>query len=66
MSHGGSPQEGMEGLENVTDYGEMLKSRLPEDIHVEILHGKMKPADKRELWTPLPQGIFMCWCPPLS
>lgn len=56
MSHGGSPQEGMEGLENVTDYGEMLKSRLPEDIHVEILHGKMKPADKKRIMDAFAAG----------
>ena len=51
-----APQEGMEGLENVTDYGEMLKSRLPEDIHVEILHGKMKPADKKRIMDAFAAG----------
>lgn len=37
------------GLENVTDYGEKLRSQLPEDIHVGILHGKMKGADKKRI-----------------
>lgn len=37
------------GLENVIDYGERLRSQLPEDIHVEILHGKMKSADKKRI-----------------
>lgn len=41
--------EGEEGLENVVDYSEKLRSRLPEDIHVEMLHGKMKPADKKRV-----------------
>lgn len=42
-------EEGMDGLENVTDYGEKLRSELPEDIHVEILHGKMKASDKKRI-----------------
>ena len=37
------------GLENVTDYGDRLRARLPRDIHVEILHGKMKSADKQRI-----------------
>ncbi len=39
--------EDTDGLENVTDYGERLKNTLPPDIHVEILHGKMKPLEKK-------------------
>ena len=49
-------QEGMEGLENVTDYGERLRSQLPGDIHVEILHGKMKPADKKRIMEAFAAG----------
>ena len=41
--------EGMEGVQNVTDYGEKLREELPGDVHVEILHGKMKPADKKRI-----------------
>ncbi len=39
----------MDGVENVTDYTEMLKSTLPENIQVAMLHGKMKPAQKDEI-----------------
>ncbi len=42
-------EEGEEGLENVVDYCEKLKGRLPVDVHVEMLHGKMKPADKKRV-----------------
>lgn len=41
--------EGTDGLENVEDYGEKLRNELPVDIQVEILHGKMKAADKRRI-----------------
>lgn len=51
-----APQEGMEGIENVTDYGERLRSHLPEDIHVEILHGKMKPGDKKRIMDAFAAG----------
>lgn len=43
-------------IENVTDYGEKLKSFLPESIHVEILHGKMKPADKKRIMEAFAAG----------
>ncbi|MBD5547429.1 MAG: ATP-dependent DNA helicase RecG [Lachnospiraceae bacterium] len=48
--------EGTEGLENVTDYGEKLKNTLPADIHVEILHGKMKPSDKKRIMDAFASG----------
>lgn len=38
----------MEG-ENVEEYAAKLRSALPEDIRVEYLHGKMKPAVKNDL-----------------
>ena len=43
--------EESEGLdaENVTDYAEKLREALPEDIRIEILHGKMKPKEKNEI-----------------
>ena len=49
-------EEGTEGLENVVDYGEKLKSTLPSEIHVEILHGKMKPADKKRIMDAFASG----------
>ena len=49
-------EEETAGLENVTDYGERLKSTLPQDIHVEILHGKMKPGDKKRVMEAFAAG----------
>lgn len=46
----------MEGIQNVTDYGEMLRMELSEDIHVETLHGKMKPADKKRIMEAFAKG----------
>lgn len=48
--------EDTDGLENVTDYGEKLKNTLPSDIHVEILHGKMKPAEKKRVMDAFAAG----------
>ena len=45
----------MEGVENVTDYTEKLKSSLPENIRIAALHGKMKPAQKQEIMTAFAQ-----------
>lgn len=39
----------MEGVENVTDYTEKLKTALPDHIRVAALHGKMKPALKQKI-----------------
>lgn len=39
----------MEGVENVTDYTEKLKTVLPDSIRVAALHGKMKPALKQKI-----------------
>ena len=36
----------IDGVENVTDYTRILKENLPPSINVEMLHGKMKPAEK--------------------
>ncbi len=35
--------------ENVTDYAEQIKKIVNTDIHIEILHGKMKNQDKDEI-----------------
>lgn len=48
--------EETEGLENVVDYGEKLKSILPKEICVGILHGKMKPADKKRIMDAFQEG----------
>ena len=39
----------MDGLENVVDYAEKLRSALPSDIQVGILQGKMRPAEKNRI-----------------
>lgn len=39
----------MEGVENVLDYTEKLKTILPETIRVAALHGKMKAAEKQRI-----------------
>ena len=43
--------EESEGLdaENVTDYARKLQEVLPDEIRVEILHGKMKPKEKNRI-----------------
>ncbi len=46
----------MEGIQNVTDYGEKLRMELPEDVHVEILHGKMKPVEKKRIMEAFSRG----------
>ncbi len=43
-------------LENVIDYGEKLRKELPADIHVEILHGKMKAAEKKRIMEAFSSG----------
>ncbi len=35
--------------ENVLDYTKLLKKKLPENISVEYLHGKMKPKEKNRI-----------------
>ena len=44
-----SGEEGDDELENVMDYGEKLRNELPEEIRIEILHGKMKSSDKKRI-----------------
>ena len=48
--------EDSEGLENVTDYTEKLRNVLPADIQVEMLHGKMKPAEKKRIMDEFAAG----------
>lgn len=39
----------MPELENVVEYSETLKQKLPESIRIAYLHGKMKPAVKNQI-----------------
>ncbi len=39
----------LEGAENVLTYTEKLRSRMPSDLRIESLHGKMKPAEKNRI-----------------
>lgn len=39
----------LDGYENVTDYTQTLREVLPKDIHIEMLHGRMKPLEKDRL-----------------
>ena len=39
----------IDGVENVTDYTNILRESLPQNIRVEMLHGKMKPSQKDEI-----------------
>ena len=50
--------EESEGLdaENVTDYAVKLREALPDDICVEILHGKMKPKEKNRIMEAFASG----------
>lgn len=47
--------EGMDA-QNVTDYSEMLREVLPEDITVGMLHGQMPPAKKNEIMARFAKG----------
>ena len=42
--------------ENVTDYSEMLRDYFPEDIRIETLHGRMKPAAKDAVMQSFAEG----------
>ena len=39
----------LEEAENVMEYAQKLRAALPDVIHVEPLHGKMKPAEKNQI-----------------
>ncbi len=39
----------LEGVENVADYTEKLRNRLPGNIQLASLHGKMRPAEKNRI-----------------
>ena len=50
--------EESEGLdaENVTDYAKKLQEVLPDEIRVEIFHGKMKPKEKNKIMEAFAAG----------
>lgn len=45
-------------LENVEEYTEKLRAGLPADIRIEMLHGKMKPAEKNRLMNAFGTGAI--------
>lgn len=46
----------LDGVENVTDYSEMLRSTLPPSVRIGVLHGKMKPEKKDEIMESFGRG----------
>lgn len=42
--------------ENVLEYTEQLKEVLPPEIHVEYLHGRMKPKEKNDIMEQFAEG----------
>lgn len=48
--------EETDDIENVIDYSAKLKSELHDRIHVEYLHGKMKPAEKNRIMEAFSDG----------
>lgn len=51
-----SENEDMGDIENVVDYAGKLKTELPLQLHVEYLHGKMKPAEKNRIMEEFAAG----------
>ena len=39
----------LDGVENIMDYSEILKSALPDSVNISVLHGKMKPEKKDDI-----------------
>lgn len=52
--------ENMEA-ENVTDYAQTLREEMSTKIRIEVLHGKMKPAQKMRSWSDLSLERLMFW-----
>ncbi|WP_035773553.1 ATP-dependent DNA helicase RecG [Butyrivibrio sp. VCD2006] len=46
----------MDGLENVTDYTEKLKSTFPSGVRIRTLHGKQKPFEKEAIMDEFARG----------
>lgn len=45
-------------LENVEEYTEKLRQAMPERLRIEMLHGKMKPAEKNRLMDAFSAGMI--------
>lgn len=45
-----------EGLANVTDYTEELRKKFPPEVTIDMLHGRMKPAEKNEVMRRFASG----------
>ena len=45
-----------EGLANVVDYSEDLKQKFPPDVTIDMLHGRMKPAEKNAIMQRFASG----------
>ncbi len=48
--------EATEGLANVTDYAEELKQKFPPEVTIDVLHGRMKPAEKNDVMQRFASG----------
>lgn len=46
----------MDGLENVSDYTDMLKGVMPSSVRIGTLHGKMKPSEKEAIMESFARG----------
>lgn len=46
----------MDGLENVSDYTDMLKGVMPSSVRIGTLHGKMKPLEKEAIMESFARG----------
>lgn len=44
--------------ENVTDYAQTLREEMSTKIRIEVLHGKMKPAQKNEIMERFVSGAI--------
>lgn len=45
-------------LENVEEYTEKLRAALPDTLRIEMLHGKMRPAEKNRLMDAFGKGMI--------
>lgn len=46
----------LDGVEDVESYGEMLREKLPPEIRIDILHGRMKDEEKRSVMETFSRG----------
>ena len=48
--------EATEGLANVVDYTEELRKKFPPEVMIDLLHGRMKPAEKNDVMRRFASG----------